>query len=148
MIKFSYYLSAFRNFFIAFFIALLGSARLAPSSGLKSQKSFIFLFPRKLNLYLQHLSRIYAIKYRYLASMNRYNINKQNIAILLCISFFPPPLVQIHCISAWGRCMYSVLYVAAFIVLLNASGTRHIVTDSKMFIHIEKWNCIILQKVL
>ncbi len=84
MIHFS---SSFNNFLLHFYY--LTSELIAPSSGLKSQLIFIILWYKKVSLYLQHFLRIYLIKYRYLVSMNQYNINMPNIVISRCIDFFP-----------------------------------------------------------
>ncbi len=69
----------------------LTSEHLAPSSGPKGQLISIILLSKKLSLYLQHVLRIYLIKYRCLVSMNQHNIIMRNIVILQCIDFFPHP---------------------------------------------------------
>ena len=51
-----------------------------------------------ISLVYDHLSEgystVYIIKYRYLASVYRYNIATQSIAILCCIDYFPHRLIS------------------------------------------------------
>lgn len=53
---------------------------------------FLSLENKILNYLWQEL-RIYVIKYRYLVSLNSYNITTQNVVIFYCIYFVPKPLV-------------------------------------------------------
>ncbi len=83
------------------------------SSGHRNKSIFIILLPVKLSLYLWHLFRIYVIKFWCFVFQNLYNIVTQNITILKCIDFFPPPLLysQRHtlklCTFGWG--LFSLL---------------------------------------
>lgn len=63
----------------------------ALASGLKRRLIFKSC-TQKFELYFQQELRIYVMKYRYLVSLNSYNITTQNIVIFYCIDFFPHPL--------------------------------------------------------